>query len=509
MRMDFGTFLKGMDISSLPEHLAGGEKFYTADGRCVDAFDLLEENNVNSVRLRIWNQPELVPESKGYCNLEYTKQMANRIKEKDMHFMLDFHYSDFWADPGQQRKPKAWENLGYEELVDAVYQFTKQVLEELKAIDCIPNTVQVGNEIRSGMLFPDGAVPNYKELSGLVNAGIRAVREVSEDIEVMIHLDQGGRFYYLKEWFDAMFEAGMDKIDAIGISFYSFWHGTFMDLRDSMKQLLERYQVPVYVVETAHPWRHCPTEHVSEDLMKTAGLPAGPKEQKQSLELVMQIASSVSEGKRTGVYYWEPLCVPGRTYGSWDENMGMLDENAKALPAFEVYKNFDVSSLPIQNLDEYMESLYAVDESKCLPVGTNLIPNGDFTEGTNGWWIVKNPEDVIVEEREEEIYVSSKSNFTFQIFRDVYVEKEGNYCLSVDYRGTNTTGVEVELFLKAISCNGEQVYQKKIFPSDVRFVSHEINNIHLSVGQVQLGIRMTTPPVFGRIKNLSLIEIEQ
>ena len=126
----------------------------------------------------------------------------------------------------------------------------------------------------------------------------------------MIHLDQGGRFYYLKEWFDAVFAAGMEPIDAIGISFYSFWHGTFMDLRDSMKQLIERYKLPVYVVETAHPWRLCETGHVSRELMDTAGLPAGIEEQKKSLGLVFQITETVSGDLDTGVYYWEPLCYP-------------------------------------------------------------------------------------------------------------------------------------------------------------------------------------------------------
>lgn len=506
MTNTYGNFLKGVDISSLPEHLDGGEKFYTADGRCVDAFDLLEENQVNSIRLRIWNEPECEPEAKGYCNLEHTIWMAKRIKAKKMHFMLDFHYSDFWADPGQQRKPRAWENLGFEALKEAVYQYTCEVLQRLQQEDCLPDTVQVGNEIRSGMLFPDGAVPNYEQLACLVNAGIKAVRAVSPEIEVMIHLDQGGRFYYLKEWFDSMFEAGMEPIDAIGISFYSFWHGTFMDLRDSMKQLRERYQVPVYVVETAHPWRHCEKEHVSKDLMKTAGLPAGVWEQKKSLELVMQIASSVSGTERTGVYYWEPLCIPGKTYGSWDENMGMLDTSGKALASFETYRDFDAANPAIEDLDSYIEHLYEVDESELLKEGTNLVPNGDFSDGISGWWVTRQPEEVVVEEREQEIYVSAKSNFDCDIFRDVYLSTPGKYCLSVEYRGTNTTGVEVTLFLKVITCNGEQLFEKRIFPSDVRFVRHELKEMELPAGQVQLGIRMHTPPVFGRIRRFSLIK---
>jgi diguanylate cyclase (GGDEF)-like protein len=503
-------FAKGVDISSLPEHLDGGEKFYTADGRCVDAFTLLKENNVNSIRLRIWNDPSRVEEAKGYCDLAHTIAMAKKIRANDMHFMLDFHYSDYWADPGQQRKPHAWENLSFEELKEAVYSFTKEVLDALEKEDCLPDIVQVGNEIRSGMLFPDGAVPNYKNLAELLNAGIRAVREKPGNIAVMIHLDQGGRFFYLKEWFDAVFDAGLDAIDAIGISFYSFWHGTFMDLKNSMEQLIEQYHLPVFVVETAHPWRHCEHEHVSEDLMKTAGLPAGPEEQKKSLTIVQQIAATVAKDLPTGVYYWEPLCIPGKTYGSWDENMGMLDEHGKALCSFEAYRDFDPKHPPIENLDEYIESLYAVDESELAPAGTNLVPNGDFSEGTKGWWMKKEPEEEIeVTAQDEEVYVSAKCNFTFELFRDVRIDKPGKYRLSVEYRGTNTTGVQVELFLKTIACNGQEEFTRTIFPSDVRFVTHSLDDLTLEAGQVQLGIRMNTPPVFGRIKNMTLVELEK
>ncbi|MBO7336938.1 MAG: glycosyl hydrolase 53 family protein, partial [Lachnospiraceae bacterium] len=268
-------FLKGVDVSSIPEKEDRGLVFRDTDGTAKDPLELLSEYGVNSIRLRIWNEPSNMPESGGYCDLAHTIAMAKRIKEHGMHFMLDFHYSDYWADPGQQRKPAAWEGLDVEGLAKAVYDYTFHVLAELSKNDALPDMVQVGNEIRSGMLFPEGAVPNYGNLATLVNAGIRAVRDISEDIEVMIHLDQGGRFFILRDWFDAMFAAGMEKIDAIGISFYSFWHGTFKDLKESMAQLIDRYKLPVYVVETAHPWRHCPLEHINPDMMRMAGFPAG------------------------------------------------------------------------------------------------------------------------------------------------------------------------------------------------------------------------------------------
>ena len=280
-----------------------------------------------------------------------------------------------------------------------------------------------------------------------------------------------------------------------------------MDLRNSMQQLIIRYKLPIYVVETAHPWRHCQGEHVSEELMKSAGFPAGIEEQKKSLELVMQIAANVSGYNSTGVYYWEPLCIPSKTYGSWDENMGMLDEEGKVLESFEAYKNFDPAFPPIGSLNDYIEDLYKVDEENLMPAGTNLITNGDFSKGTEGWWVTKSSDDVVVEERDEEIYVSSNGNFTFDLYKNLQIDKAGKYQLSAEYRGTNTTGVEVELYLKTISCNSEELFSKTIYPSDVRFVTHVLDSLELSKGTVQLGIRMNTPPVFGRIKNIRLIEI--
>lgn len=503
------NFYKGMDISSLPEYLSSGERLYDASGQETEAFELLAANGVNSIRLRLWNEPERVPESGGWCSLADTIDMAKRIKKHHMHFVLDFHYSDWWADPGQQNKPYAWKDLSFSELTQAVYDYTSQVLTTLREEGCLPDMVQVGNEIRSGLLFPDGAVPRYDNLATLLNAGIRAVRDVSADIAVMIHLDQGGRFYYLKDWFDKVFEAGLQPIDAIGISFYSFWHGTFMDLRDSMRQLIEAYHLPVYVVETAHPWRICPAGHISEDQMKTAGLPAGVEEQKKSLQLIMQIVSSVSGDLDTGIYYWEPLCIPAHGHGSWAENMGMLDENGHALESFTVFRDFTADSRPIEDLDTYIESLYEVDEDQLPPAGTNLISNGDFSDGEQGWWIFRSPKDIDVTIDNGEVSVSSNENFTFEVLRDVHIDKGGKYVLSVDYRGTNTTGVKIFLFLKVITCNGETSFRKEIFPTDVCFVTQELEPVDLPMGQVQIGIRMETPPVFGRIKNFRLVEIEE
>ena len=505
---DKPSFFRGADVSSIPEKEEKGLVFRDTDGTAKDPLDLLKEYGLNSVRLRIWNEPANVPESGGYCDLAHTIAMARRIKEKDMHFLLDFHYSDYWADPGQQRKPAAWEGLDFESLVQAVYDYTHDVLVKLSENDVLPDTVQIGNEVRSGMLFPDGAVPDYQALAALINAGIRAVRDISETIEVMIHMDQGGRFFCLRDWFDAMFAAGMDKIDAIGISFYSFWHGTFKDLKDCMMQLIDRYKLPVYVVETAHPWRHCPLEHVNREMMKMAGFPAGVEEQRMSLSLVMQIASEVSQGLRSGVYYWEPLCFTDKNISSWDENMGMMDTEGRLLPSFAAFRYFDPLNPFVPDVDSYIASLYTKKAGDLPPTGTNLIPEGDLTDKAMGWWILKSPDSTEVKWENGELEFSSISNFKFEASRDIRIEKAGKYRLSVEYRGTNTTGVDVKLFLKRVTCNEEVLSEKDIYPSDIDFVPTSLDVEVNEAGNVRIGIKVDAPPVYGKIRNFRLVETE-
>ena len=173
------NFLKGADISSLPEYLAANEVFFDEQGKQMEPIALLAAHGVNSIRLRIWNDPTAVPEARGFCGLSDTIAMGKRIKAHNLHFFLDFHYSDFWADPARQRKPRAWENLSFPELTQAVYDFTHDVLSRLREEGCLPDMVQIGNEIRSGLLFPDGAYPQYSNIATLLNAGIRAVRDIS------------------------------------------------------------------------------------------------------------------------------------------------------------------------------------------------------------------------------------------------------------------------------------------------------------------------------------------
>lgn len=559
-------FYKGVDISSLLESEENGLKLYTADGEECEALELCRQNGVNSIRLRLWNEPHLVEEAKGYCDLEHTVAFAKRVKDKDMHFLLDFHYSDFWADPGHQRKPAAWEGLDKEELVQAVYDYTREVLERLKAEQCLPDMVQIGNEIRSGMLFPDGEIPDFVQLAKLLNAGIRAAREVDADIQVMIHLDQGGRYYYLREWFDAVLAAGIEWFDVIGLSYYPFWHGTFTDLRNCMEALVERYHRPIILVETAHPWRLTPGGFITQEQEKIAGFPAGIEEQCTVMRLLMNITASVKDQMGIGVYYWEPLVLPMKGQGSWGDNMGMLDLSGKQLPAFKEFlfdriqlRSRDIAKiyypepepvacgtslkLPdtievlrydgyrypygivwdelqtqecgkfqvkgcIQELNE--EISVEVEVVPTRPKHINLIKNADFSSEYENWMIVKREEEtqMSIDPQERYLLVDSKQNFFFAISQEVRILRRGVYALGVCYRGTNTTGVEVKLYGEQIL--GDRIVRKErnIYPTDDDWTKYDIVEIELHEGTFIVGLEIKAPPVMGKIKEFYLYRLD-
>lgn len=155
---------------------------------------ILKDNGVNSIRLRIWNEPP-----GGFCNLERTLLMAKRIKEAGLSFLLDFHYSDKWADPANQWKPKAWEDLDFTGLKSAVYKYTSEVLTALQNQGTMPDMVQIGNEITPGMLWGEGKVDGdcdtteqWEQFAALVQAGISGAKSVDSSLSIMIHIDRGG-----------------------------------------------------------------------------------------------------------------------------------------------------------------------------------------------------------------------------------------------------------------------------------------------------------------------------
>jgi beta-galactosidase len=269
----------GADISFLPELEARGMKF-SDKGVEKDAIQILKNHGFNYVRLRIFVDPQNdsgYSPQKGFCDLAHTKEMAKRVKAAGMKFLLDFHYSDYWADPGKQFKPKAWRGENFTQLKQSVYDYTKMVMQQLKDQNTTPDMVQVGNEINHGMIWPDGYINNLDSLSQLIYAGINAVKSVSSSTSIMLHLALGGQNDEARFWLDNIIERGI-QFDVIGLSYYPRWHGTLDDLQYNLADLSKHYNKDVIVVEYSH--------------------------KKQE---VNQIAFDVPNGKGKGTCIWEPL----------------------------------------------------------------------------------------------------------------------------------------------------------------------------------------------------------
>ena len=245
-------FVKGMDLSTLLELEKCGVKYYV-DGTEMDILDIMKKYDVDTIRIRLWNDPYSESGESygaGENDLKTTLAIAKKVTDAGLGVLLNFHYSDFWADPGKQIKPKAWKDYGVEELEKAVYEFTVDTMKVFRDNGINTTMVQVGNELSNGLLWPEGKVPNYDNIAKFVNAGIRGVRAIDEDVPIMIHLDNGGNNALYREWFDEFTKRGED-FQLIGLSYYPFWHGTLDMLTDNMNDIAERYGKELIVAEVS------------------------------------------------------------------------------------------------------------------------------------------------------------------------------------------------------------------------------------------------------------------
>jgi arabinogalactan endo-1,4-beta-galactosidase len=207
-----GLTIKGADISSLAKSEALGGVYRTSSGTTGDALAILRSAGMNYDRLKVWVNP-----ADGYNNKTRVLAMAKRIKAQGMKLLVDFHYSDTWADPGAQTKPAAWAGHSYSRLKTDVYNHTYDVLNALKTQGTTADMVQIGNEINGGILWPEGSTDHWSQLAGLLNSGYDAAKAVSSSTVVALHLAKGGDKSGTEWWFDNAVANGI-KFDAIGLS---------------------------------------------------------------------------------------------------------------------------------------------------------------------------------------------------------------------------------------------------------------------------------------------------
>lgn len=360
------NFIKGMDISMLPEIESLGGKYFE-NGHQDDLLKILKQHGVNSIRARVWVNPESENGAKyggGNNTLRRSIELGQRAKALGMSFLLDIHYSDFWSDPKKQKKPKSWDSLNFEQLSSKVYQYTSEVMQAHIRAGVIPDMVQVGNELNGGMLWPDGKSwgqdgHEFDRLSVLLKSGIKAVRENSagQEIKVMLHLAEAGDNGLFRWWFDEITKRNVE-FDVIGMSYYPWWHGPISKVKTNMTDVINRYHKPVVIVETAFPFTSENGDGLSNSYSESGpigGYDVSVEGQAQYLSDIMKLVNSLPDNKGLGIYYWEPAWLPvnGATWStkagmdysgdSWDignswENQALFNFEGNALPSLNIFK---------------------------------------------------------------------------------------------------------------------------------------------------------------------------
>ncbi|MGI4739226.1 MAG: glycoside hydrolase family 53 protein [Janthinobacterium lividum] len=285
------SFAKGADVGWLQQMEATGYVFYNEQGVAQDCFQILKDKGINSIRLRVFVNPS-DDKASGHCSPAEVVAMAKRATGLGFRIMIDFHYSDTWADPGKQAKPAAWASHPFAQLLTDVYDHTQQTMSLLKTAGVTPEWVQVGNEIPGGLLWPEGSTANFGQLSQLLNQGYAAVKAVSPTSKVIIHLDRGNDNALYRNFFDQHVRNG-GKFDVIGMSYYPFW------LKQDYTASITNLQANLLDMTTRYPGKEVVVAEVGGDYTLVQNT-------FDMLVAVQQAVRAVPAGKGLGVFYWEP-----------------------------------------------------------------------------------------------------------------------------------------------------------------------------------------------------------
>lgn len=322
---DSKNFISSVDLSSLPQIEAANTVFYNLNNQEEDVLTTLKNSGVNTIRLRLWYNP-----SNNHSSFKEVKTFSHRIKTKGLKVWLSVHYSDTWADPGNQNTPVIWQGETFNAIKDNLYEYTKKIVLEIQ-----PNFIQIGNEINSGFLFPYGNInSNETQFLDLLSTGVKAVRDNSSSTKIIMHyagLNGSSWFFNKLKTID---------YDIIGLSYYPIWHGKNLNvLQSTISNLGTTYNKEVILAEIAYPftlqWNDFTNNIVGlEEHLILPDYPATPQGQKKYLAKIKEILFSTNNG--IGFCYWEGGFVsfqePNLTDGSPWENQAVYDFKNKALP---------------------------------------------------------------------------------------------------------------------------------------------------------------------------------
>lgn len=332
-------FIAGADMSHLRFFEDRGIT-YRVNGQVQDALTILKNRGINCVRLRLFTSGAAQAQADPYNaanNLAYTLPLAVRVKNAGLKLLLDFHYSDSWADPGQQIKPTAWTNLNFAQLKTQMRDYNSNTIAAFKAAGAMPDFVQIGNEITPGMVWDEGRVggsfdttTQWSQLAQLLTNAIQGVKDAAgtNTPKIIIHLDRGGDWVTTRSYFDKLVALQV-PFDIIGQSYYPWWHGDLTALHTCLNNATARFGKPVMVLETAFP---------RSNSTNIFGIPASTNGQVQFVIELAKIVKGVPGGMGAGIFWWgtEYQYLLGQNLAGFDQ-CSMFGSGGNVLPVTDVF----------------------------------------------------------------------------------------------------------------------------------------------------------------------------
>ena len=337
--MDFYT---GCDLSTLIEVEENGGIFYNEAGKPTDVLAILKENGINSIRIRIWNDPvdsNGNPYASGHNDLETAILIGKRASNMGMRVFIDFHYSDYWADPSVQEVPKAWKTLNIDEKKLALYTYTKESLQTLLDNGVNVTMVQIGNETTSGL----AGETEWENITTLMSYGSKAVREISleNNREILVAMHFTG--YQGFDWYASQLNFYNVDYDVFAASYYPYWHGSLDGLHNSLQSIIDTYEKKVLIAEFAYPYNFTNQDNLNNNISFGSSLSfpytVNKTGQAECISDIYKTATALGDDC-LGLFYWEPawIAIPDSDYvGSTWENQALFDKDGNPLPGLRSF----------------------------------------------------------------------------------------------------------------------------------------------------------------------------
>ncbi len=484
-------FILGMDVSSLIAEERSGVRYYDFDGQEKDLLQILAESGVTHIRVRVWNEP-YDAQGRGYgggnCDIENALQIGQRATQYGLKLIVDFHYSDFWADPGKQMVPKAWAGLDPAAKAEAVYDYTRESLQLLRDGGVDVAMVQVGNETNNGM----AGETDWDKILPLMAAGSRAVREIYPEALVAVHFTEPqnkGNFRYFA---DLLSEGGLDY-DVFASSYYPFWHGSRENLIAVLTEISQDYGKQVMVMETSYPYTPEDSDFSGNSVNADSGgvrnYPFTEQGQADAVRDVIAAVAQVPGG--IGVCYWEGawITVPG---GSWEANSALWERDGSGWASsfaaeydpddagkwyggssWDNQAFFDPTGHPLASLrlfgalregmGDQSRQEPAAEESPAEAVtdqSQNLLANGNFETGELSPWVLLNEGsggELFVEDKAADsldgtwhmhFWSPDRDSIDFCLEQTVEALPAGSYSYSISIMGGDGGETEIYAYVK-------------------------------------------------------------